>query len=435
MAIDGRPLAELRVSEYTDVIGPDVPMIGPLADEGILIAHSVQGCWGPMITPELRGGHEVTQPVAVAGAEVGDAIALSIKRIAIHSKAAASGTDAPVAGRFLGDAAIGARCPSCGAARPASYLRGIGIQAVRCRMCDAEIIPFTSPNGYTMVFDDDLTLALTVDRASAERIALSHADYSGIWPGARQHPAIIMALGDMPGVLTRIRPMVGNIGTSPAVRVPASKNAGDVAPPLVEASHDMPISAGDLGGITDGHMDIDSVGEGTILICPVKIAGGGIYVGDAHAMQGDGETAGHTTDVAAEVVLGVSVIKGLAIDGPILLPRWQDLPPLARPFSDAELSRGAELARSIGVEWEGPVAPVQVVGSGPDLTSAVKSGLGRLSRLSGMSLDEVRNRVTITGAIEIGRLPGIVQVTAFLPLRRLDELGLGALYRKQYELP
>jgi acetamidase/formamidase len=283
-----------------------------------------------------------------------------------------------------------------------------------------------------MVFDDGLRIAETVDRAWAEKIASNHAEYSGIWPSARQHPSLIMALGAMPGIITRIRPMIGNIGTSPGVRIPASKNAGDVVSSLVGASHDMPLSVEDLGAITDGHMDIDSVGEGTIIICPVKIPGGGVYVGDAHAMQGDGEAAGHTSDVAAEIVLQVSVIKGLVIDGPILLPGIQDLPPLARPFSEDELSRGASLARSIGVEWEGPVAPVQVVGSGPDLSAAVNNGFERLSALSGMSLDEVRNRVTITGAIEIGRLPGVVQMTALIPLRRLDALGLGTLYRGQY---
>ena len=48
-----------------------------------------------------------------------------------------------------------------------------------------------------------------------------------------------------------------------------------------------------------GHMDIDIVRAGAILICPVKVRGGGVYLGDMHALQGDGEIAGHTCDVAA----------------------------------------------------------------------------------------------------------------------------------------
>ena len=58
-------------------------------------------------------------------------------------------------------------------------------------------------------------------------------------------------------------------------------------------------------------MDINLVREGTVVIAPVKVKGGGVYLGDAHAMLGNGEIAGHTTDVSALVVLRVEVIKGL----------------------------------------------------------------------------------------------------------------------------
>ena len=71
---------------------------------------------------------------------------------------------------------------------------------------------------------------------------------------------------------------------------------------------------------TDGHLDIDAVRAGAILVCPVKVPGGGVYLGDMHAMQGDGEIAGHTADVAGTVTLQVEVIKGLGIDGPVLFP-------------------------------------------------------------------------------------------------------------------
>ena len=58
-------------------------------------------------------------------------------------------------------------------------------------------------------------------------------------------------------------------------------------------------------------MDIDAVRAGAILVCPVKVAGGGVYLGDMHALQGDGEIAGHTCDVAGTVTLQVEVVKGL----------------------------------------------------------------------------------------------------------------------------
>ena len=83
-------------------------------------------------------------------------------------------------------------------------------------------------------------------------------------------------------------------------------------------------------------MDTNSIRPGCILICPVKVPGAGVYMGDMHAQQGNGEIAGHATDVSGETELKVEVIKGLTIDGPILLQAADDLPPMARPFTKEE---------------------------------------------------------------------------------------------------
>src|ERR1700688_3055906 len=82
------------VNEFTDgLLDPALAMLGPLRDGGHIVANNAPGCWGPMITPAIRGEHEVTKPVAVAGAEVGDAIAIRIKEIVVTSLATASGND------------------------------------------------------------------------------------------------------------------------------------------------------------------------------------------------------------------------------------------------------------------------------------------------------------------------------------------------------
>jgi formamidase len=96
----------------------------------------------------------------------------------------------------------------------------------------------------------------------------------------------------MAGVVTRMIPFLGNRGSTPAIDMPDSHNTGDFGQFLVNAPHKFGITAEQLELRTDGHMDIDSVREGAILICPVKVHGDGIYLGDAHAMQGDGELAG-----------------------------------------------------------------------------------------------------------------------------------------------
>ena len=77
-------------------------------------------------------------------------------------------------------------------------------------------------------------------------------------------------------------------------------------------------------------------------------------------------------------------------------------------------------------------APISVVGTGPDLNAATDNGLARAAKLLGMTVPEVKNRATITGAIEIGRNPGVVQVTFRAPVARLEELGLLPFVRDQY---
>src|SRR5258706_9208393 len=100
------------VNEFTDaLLDPTRPMLGPVKDAGHIVANTAPGCWGPMITPAIRGGHEVTRPVAVEGAEVGDAIAIYIKSISVTSMATSSGTDRFMSGRYLGDPYVAGICP------------------------------------------------------------------------------------------------------------------------------------------------------------------------------------------------------------------------------------------------------------------------------------------------------------------------------------
>jgi formamidase len=49
-----------------------------------------------------------------------------------------------------------------------------------------------------------------------------------------------------------------------------------------------------------------------------------------------------------------------------------------------------------------------------------------------MTVPEVMNRATITGGIEIGRHPGVVQVTFRAPVNRLERRGLLTFARDQY---
>ncbi len=423
------------VDQYTNgILDPNLPMLGPVRDGGHIVANTAPGCWGPMITPEIRGGHEVTRPVAVAGAEVGDALVLRIKDITVTSLATASGNDIIMDGRFLGDPYVAGKCPQCGTLYPKTVVRGIGQECVRCANCGADAAPFTFANGYTLAFDANHSLGVTLSQEAAEEIAGSAARYAALPENSIQNPILLFAPHDLVGIVARVRPFMGQIGTTPAIAMPDSHNAGDFGSFLIGAPHEYGLTAEQLVHRTDGHLDIDAVRAGAILICPVKAAGGGIYLGDMHAMQGDGEIAGHTADVAGTVTLQVHLIKGLSIDGPLLLPVVEDLPFLARPLSADERRRAEEVAQAWGIGAIEESAPISVIGSGPDLNSATDNGLERAAKLLDMSVAEVKNRATISGAIEIGRHPGVVQITFRAPLAKLEALGLRALIRDQYGL-
>lgn len=136
---------------------------------------------------------------------------------------------------------------------------------------------------------------------------------------------------------------------------------------------------------------------------PVAVAGAAI--GDAHAQQGNGEIAVHTTDVSGEVELGVEVIRGLALDGPILLQRLDDLPALARPITPELRDKAKTLAQRYGSFELEDNGPVTFIGSGPTINDVTRNALDRATR-----------------------------VTFLCPMAVLERLGIAHLVRQQYGL-
>jgi len=84
------------------------------------------------------------------------------------------------------------------------------------------------------------------------------------------------------------KPMIGTIGTAPH--------------PEVEC-----ISLSMLPGRHGGNMDLPDICPGSIVSLPVFYDGALLYIGDAHAVQGDGEILGTAVEIPAEITLEIDV--------------------------------------------------------------------------------------------------------------------------------
>ena len=93
-----------------------------------------------------------------------------------------------------------------------------------------------------------------------------------------------------------LRPMLGGIGLA----------SGFGSPPL---------STGDTGR-AGGNMDFPEIAAGNIVYLPVQQPGALLYLGDAHALQGDGETTQYALETSMQVEFSVELIKHRSIPMP-----------------------------------------------------------------------------------------------------------------------
>ena len=63
-------------------------------------------------------------------------------------------------------------------------------------------------------------------------------------------------------------------------------------------------------------MDFNEIGDGTTVYLPVSNPGALLYLGDAHALQGDGELNGNALETSMDVEVTVNVIPNKRIPGP-----------------------------------------------------------------------------------------------------------------------
>ncbi|KQR13273.1 MULTISPECIES: acetamidase/formamidase family protein [Xanthomonas] len=104
------------------------------------------------------------------------------------------------------------------------------------------------------------------------------------------------ATGPLAGYSVPIKPMLGGMAVAPGFGMPA-------------------ISTGDTGRF-GGNMDFNEVVEGNTVYLPVQQPGALLYFGDAHALQGDGETTQYALETSMDVTVTVDLIKGRSVSMP-----------------------------------------------------------------------------------------------------------------------
>jgi amidase len=101
---------------------------------------------------------------------------------------------------------------------------------------------------------------------------------------------------DFAGVRLPLRPMVGVIATAPD---------GE------------PIGTAYVGR-HGGNLDCNLIAEGATVHLPVRVKGALFYIGDVHAVMGDGEVSGSGFEIAARITVRLSLQKGGATEWPWL---------------------------------------------------------------------------------------------------------------------
>lgn len=126
-------------------------------------------------------------------------------------------------------------------------------------------------------------------------------------------------------------PFIGTIGTSPEIEAISSLQP-------------------DYYG---GNMDLPDVAPGAVIYLPVNTKGAFLYVGDCHAVQGDGELCGVAMEMPATVELQVDLIKGHAISWP-RLENEEFIMTIgsARPLEDASRIAYRELCRLVAAQTD-----------------------------------------------------------------------------------
>lgn len=98
-----------------------------------------------------------------------------------------------------------------------------------------------------------------------------------------------------------------------------------------------------------GNLDFSGIRQGSTVYLPVLHEGGYFYIGDGHAVQGDGEIAGNALETSLDVVFSITLIKKNA--PPLKYPRVEDSSYIMVLGSNKKLDNAVKTATYGLLEW------------------------------------------------------------------------------------
>ncbi|MCA2972236.1 MAG: acetamidase/formamidase family protein [Acidobacteriaceae bacterium] len=130
------------------------------------------------------------------------------------------------------------------------------------------------------------------------------------------------------GLRFPLRPMLGCIGVAPK---------GDYSPRSGPA------------GYWGGNLDYNRVRPGATVLLPVHHAGGLLFFGDGHALQGDGEAIGSGVETSLDVTVTVGLVKQAGLTAPRMETAGEIIAIGAKP--DGNLNETLSLALTDMLSW------------------------------------------------------------------------------------
>jgi acetamidase/formamidase len=118
----------------------------------------------------------------------------------------------------------------------------------------------------------------------------------------------------------------------------------------VAAPGDFAPTSGPAGSY-GGNMDYNRVREGATVILPVYHPGALLYLGDGHALMGDGEPTGNGIETSMDVEFSVDIAAKMSLDGPRLENAESIVSIGSQPEFVSSLNRALAMATTDMVKW------------------------------------------------------------------------------------